>query len=195
MNWRKAGALFVSISCFLSILLWLYYWLFVASLDSGVRPNVTIVNHPDGSQSFPVTYTYHSELRYRPYIPVVIAGVFGALVSSAVAGLVPFLLRRRPAHLNQLLVDVPISGGLGVLSAVALSFTIGFVWFAFFYHGPSASQSSTPVVRGLVMVLLLPSLSIYSGIPAVLGSVGTSCLIFGLRRNPRPCVRCSDAPT
>jgi hypothetical protein len=185
MRWRKATAFFVSVGCFLSLLLWLYYWLFVASLDSGGRPKVTIVNHPDGTQSFPVTYTYDSELRYRPYLPLVIVGAFGALVGSAVGGLIP-LLRWRTAFGNHPFVNVPISIGLGVLSAVALNFIIGFVWLAFFDTGPYASQSASPVARGLAMVLLLPGLCIYSGIPAVLGSVGTSCLVFCLRRSPRP---------
>lgn len=166
----------VSILCLLSLLFWLYYWLFVASLDSGLRPKVTIVNHPDGSQSFPVTYEYDAAQRYRPYIPLVLVGVYGAIVGSVVGG-IAFSVNRRRAQGTQPAVAIRVSTGLGVLAAVGSIAVISSVGLALYAFIPDANL----LARALGIIFIVPVVCFYCGIPAILGSLGTSCLLHGLR--------------
>ena len=184
MTGRKKVSFVISVVCLLSLCFWFYYWLFIAPRDSGLRPNVAIVNHPDGSQSFPVTYDYDAAQRYAPYVPLMIGGAGSALMASVIAGIVSGL-NKRSMRGDPLVIEILVSVGTGVLSTVAFGFAIGFVWFAFFDHSPFAPQNPEPMARGLAMLILLPGLCIYSGIPALLSSVGTTCLLDGFCQNSR----------
>ena len=176
MTAEKRISFAVSILCLLSVLAWLYYWLFVAS-----RPAESTLAFVG---SVPIIDLSDPGLRYRPYIPLVVDGVFGSIVGSIAGGLV-FVVNRRLARGNQPAAEILISAGLGVFSATLLAFAIWFVWLAFFDQS-LATRDANPLLLGIGMLLRLPGLGIFCGFPALLGSVGTSCLLHGLRTNSRP---------
>ena len=73
----------VAAGCFLFLMVWLCFWLFIASRDSG---RTVLTTEVKGKQHSEVRY--NNEQRYRPYIPLVVLGVYGGFVGCVVSILV-----------------------------------------------------------------------------------------------------------
>ncbi len=115
--------------CFLLLILWLFFWLFIASRDSGRTTSITEV---DGKRH---EVSYDTAQRYRPYIPLVVLGVYGGVVG----GVVSILVRRKP-NAQRWLSAFVFSPGISMFSTV-----IGGGIFAFLtpstFHPPDLSPA------------------------------------------------------
>jgi hypothetical protein len=150
------------------LILWLFFWLFVASGDSGRATTITEV---DGKTHVEVRYDIAQ--RYRPYIPLVLVGVYGAVVGSVIS----VLVRRKP-HAQRLLTALVFSPAFAVISVAVLYGILAVLIPSGFFH-PRAhpSEKVMPTIGGLL--LMFPGDCIFTGFPAILGGLGTAFLFPG----------------
>lgn len=158
----------IAVGCFLLLVLWLFFWLFIASRDSG---STTLITEVDGKRHEEVSYD--TAQRYRPYIPLVVLGVYGALVG----GVVSILVRRKP-NAQRWLSAFVFSPGISVLSTVIVGGILAFLTPSTF-HPPDLSPAHRILPTLGLVLLYSPGVIIFGGLPAALSAVATTCLFSG----------------
>lgn len=163
----------IAAGCFLLLSLWLFFWLFIASRDSGQATTITQVNGHDH-----MDVRYDNARRYGPYLPLVVLGLYGGVAGS----LASFCVRRKP-HDQRLLVALVFSPLVAALSAMVIYGVL-----AFFTPNDFHPPDLRPIRRILpalgLMLLYSPGVFIFAGLPAALGGVATTCLFSGEHKLP-----------
>jgi len=163
----------IAVCCILFLTLWLFFWLFIASRDSG---RTILITEVEGKQHVEVRYS--NEQRYRPYIPLVVLGVYGGFVGSVVS-----ILVWRRSWDQRFLCGFVISPMITVLSIAIICRVLAF--FTPSYLQLPDLKSSQQILQALgVLLLLSPGLCIFAGFPSLLGGVATAYLLNWGRRPP-----------
>lgn len=146
------------------LLLWLFYWLFIASADSG---SLTTLVEENGHTREVVTYD--PKLRYRPYIPLAVAGVYGALIGA----LVTYFTRKASDRALYVFLIAPITAAVSGTLIFLLSYAIPKP------ENISALQSPVEWLYILLAAALLygAGIAIWTGIPAILGAFAASSFL------------------
>ena len=159
--------------CFLLLILWLFFWLFIASLDSGRMTDTSLI---DGKEH--TVDRYDNAQRYGPYIPDVVLGIYGGVIGSIAS----ILVRRKP-QAQRLLSALVFSPMIAVISTVVICGVLAFLTPSNFY--PPDLNPAQRILPTLGLVLFYSAgVCIFGGFPAALSGFATACLFSGEHTPP-----------